>query len=178
MARLVTLPIYVNLRPNKDTVCFQIAKGFLWLWGRVLVKFNWILVFCLQLLFFGSLIFKFNHSKVYISSLGGASKPFLFIRLLPNVSYVIECICFMEISDFLNLSIFYIILVNILFILNKYWSILPPYRIQTNFVADCFNRWFSCFWYYEFSNKIFWFLSIFSPFCCCFCFFWNCINIQ
>ena len=27
--------------------------------------------------------------------------------------------------------------------------------MKTNFVADCFNRRFSCFWDYEFSYKIF-----------------------
>ena len=48
----ITASIYIHLGPNKDTVCFQRTKGFLCLWGRVLVKFNWILVFCLQLLFF------------------------------------------------------------------------------------------------------------------------------
>ena len=47
----------------------------------------------------------------------------------------------------------------------------PPYRIKLIFVADCFNRRSSCFWYYEFSFKIFWFLCIIAHFCCCFCFF-------
>ena len=40
-------------------------------------------------------------------------------------------------------------------ILKKYGSTLPPYRIKTNFVADCFNRRFSCLWYYEFLYKNF-----------------------
>ena len=81
----------------------------------------------------------------------------LFIRLWPNVSYEIECICFKEISViFLNLSILFI-LVNILLILSKYRSTFSPYRIQTNFVADCLMRRFSCFSYYRFSYKIFWF---------------------
>ena len=48
--------------------------------------------------YFTSLINKFNRSKVYISSSRGKSELLLFIRLLPNVSYVIECICFKEIS--------------------------------------------------------------------------------
>ena len=51
-APLMTAPIYVNLQLNVDTGYFLRTKGFLCLWGRVLVKFNWILVFCLQLLFF------------------------------------------------------------------------------------------------------------------------------
>ena len=52
MVPLMTVLIYVKLRPNVDKVCFRRTKGFLWLWGRILEKFNWILVFCLQLLFF------------------------------------------------------------------------------------------------------------------------------
>ena len=31
MAPLITTPIYVNLRPNVDAVCFQRTKGLLWL---------------------------------------------------------------------------------------------------------------------------------------------------
>ena len=37
-APLMIALIYVNLKPNVDMVCFQRTKGFLWLWGRVLVK--------------------------------------------------------------------------------------------------------------------------------------------
>ena len=51
-APVMTAPIYVHLRPKVDTVCFQRPNRFSWLWGRVLLKFNWILVFCLQLFFF------------------------------------------------------------------------------------------------------------------------------
>ena len=79
-----------------------------------------------------------------------------YFWLLPNVSYIIECICFKEISViFLILSFFYITLVNILLTLSKYRSIFPLYRIKTNFVSYRFNRRSSCFCYYEFSYKFF-----------------------
>ena len=43
----------------------------------------------------------------------GVIEPLACIRLLPIVTYVIECICFKEISVvFLNLSILYIILLT------------------------------------------------------------------
>ena len=71
------------------------------------------------------------------------------------ISYVIEFMFQGNFYDFLNLSIFYIILINILLILSEYRSTFPPYRLQTNFVAACFSRRFYCFWYYEFSYKIF-----------------------
>ena len=147
-AALMTAPIYVNMWINVDTVCFQRTKAFLWLWGRILVKLTEFSSFAFNCYSFGSLNFNFNRSKIKISYSGGASELCLFIRLLPNVSHVIECI-FKEISDFLNLSI-YIILVNILLILSKYRSAFPPYKRKTFFVADCFNRRFSCFGYYEF----------------------------
>ena len=65
-------------------------------------------------------------------------------------SYVLR-----KLLDFLNLSIFYIILVIILFILSNYSSTFAPYRKETKFSVDCFNIRFSCFWYCEFSYKIF-----------------------
>ena len=72
---------------------------------------------------------------------------------------------------FFELNNFYIIIVNILLILSKYRLTLPSYRIKTNFAADCFNRKFSFFCYYEFSCTIFWLFCKIAHFCCCFCFF-------
>ena len=114
---------------------------------------------------FGRLIFQFNHSKMYLSSSKKANEHFLLNRFLPNVPHVSEYLFSENFCDFLNFLIFYYILVIILLILSKYNSTFTPYRIQTIFVADCFHRRFSCFWYYPFSYKIFWF----SYFCCSFC---------
>ena len=60
-----------------------------------------------------------------------------------------ECICFKEISVifFVNFLCYFS---QFLRILSKYRSIFLPYRVQSDFVADCFNGRFSCFWYYEF----------------------------
>ena len=92
---LMTTPTYVNVKSNVYTVCFRRTKGFLWLWERVLVNFNWNLVFCLQLLFFlQSENFNSNHSKIQMASSGVVSKMLPCIWLLPNISYVIDCICF------------------------------------------------------------------------------------
>ena len=168
-AALMTAPIYVNMWINVDTVCFQRTKAFLWLWGRILVKLTEFSSFAFNCYSFGSLNFNFNRSKIKISYSGGASELCLFIRLLPNVSHVIECI-FKEISDFLNLSI-YIILVNILLILSKYRSAFPPYKRKTFLWPIVLTEGFlalvtTSFWY-----KIFWFLCVIAHFCCCFCFF-------
>ena len=138
---------------------FSENQRILWLWGRVLVKLNWILVFCLQLSFSGSLIFKFNHSKIKISSSRDASEFFLFIWLLPNVSYVIECISSKEVSViFRTCQFFYIILVNFLLILSKYRSTLPPYRIKLNLWPIVWTEGFLAFVPRSFHTK-------FSDFC-------------
>ena len=161
--RLIEAKCRYNLFSENQGVFMALRKSF-----------SKLLVFAFNCYSFRRLIFKFNHSKISISSSRGAIEPFRFIRLISNVSYVNECICFEEISvTFWTCQIFYIILVKILLILSKYRSTFPLHRIQTNFVAYCFNRWDSCFWYNEFSYKILWFLCIISHFCCCFCFLYK-----
>ena len=170
-APLKTAPIYITLRPNVDTVCFQRTKRLQWLLGRVLVEFNWILFFNFNCYSFGSLIFKFNHSKIYTFSQELQVNNFyslgcyLTFLMLLSVSVLRKFLWFFELLNFFILfqSTFCLFSVG----RGQYFLLIEK---KTNFVADCFNRRFSCFWYYKFSYKIFWFLWIIAQFCCCFLF--------
>ena len=128
-----------------------------------------VLSFAFNCYSFGSLIFnltiqrsKFITQEVQVILLYSLGCDLMSLMIL-NV-FVLR-------KFFWTCQFFIFILVNILFILSKYRSTSSPYRIQTNFVADCLMRRFSCFSYYRFSYKILWFLCINYHFFFCFCFF-------
>ena len=81
---------------------------------------------------------KLSQIKMASSRVVGKSVP--YIRLSPNVCYVIEYNCFKENSIFFQLVIFFsIISVNFSLTLNKYKLNFPANIIKKNFAADCFT---------------------------------------
>ena len=64
-APLMRAPFYVNSRPNVDTVCFQKnQRVFMALKKSFSKNLTDFLSFAFNCYSFGSLIFKFNHSKI------------------------------------------------------------------------------------------------------------------
>ena len=106
----MTAPNYLKMRPNVDIVLFSenlrafmaSKNSFSKLWMNSCVLHS-IVSFC-------TLIANSNHSKVQMPVSKNLSEPALCIRLLPNVPYVIEGICFKENSVTLGSCLFLLFL--------------------------------------------------------------------